>query len=364
MLEPGPGFNVFAGDNGQGKTNLVESIYAVCTLRSFRTSRLAEMIALDKSETKISARVRTAELERVYELELRSRGRTARIDGKVPRPSSRYFGHFNVVLFAPEDLAVVRGSPGERRKFLDRAVFNWEPSYLGIAQAYEKTLRSRNQLLRDVQSDRTSWVKAEPLVDVYDQQLAAIGGQVVSLRAQFLAAQRPVYEDAFASIMKIEDRAGVVYESKPEVQEALAESADPDELAGVLHQLLQGRRTVDRARGMTTIGPHRDDLGFRLGAQEAASFASQGQTRALVLAWKVALLSILHARRGEAPVLLLDDVSSELDPKRNAYLFEFLSTLSAQCFVTTTDPGYVRISGSRLDYSVDKGVIKAAKSPL
>lgn len=367
MLEPGPAFNVLSGDNGQGKTNFLEAIYALCTLRSFRTSRLADLIAIGATEAKISGRVHTGDLDRVYELELREGGRTARLDGKTPRPLQRYFGHFNVVLFAPEDLAVVRGSPGDRRKFIDRAVFNWSPEYLVWAQDYERILRTRNQLLRDLQREKLTWAKAAPLLEVYDEQLATAGARVTCARWSFLHALRPSVLTGFDAIMSTGLELGVDYQCQEPIAEALARAGQPPEreqIQAALLSLLNERRALDRARATTSVGPHRDDLIFTLARQPAASFASQGQTRGMVLAWKTALLSLLATQRAEPPVLLLDDVSSELDPTRNQYLFRFLSGLEAQCFITTTHPDFVLLADDRVDFEVVSGRITPRMSAL
>src|SRR5690606_27316790 len=142
--------------NGQGKTNLLESIYVAGALRSFRTQRMADLIGFGRDQAYIGARILRGGLERVYELTQRASSRLVRLDGKAVRPISRYFGDFNVVLFAPEDLQVPRGSPADRRRFLDRAVFNRAPRYLGDVQAYEKVVRSRNALLREIGSGKRS----------------------------------------------------------------------------------------------------------------------------------------------------------------------------------------------------------------
>src|SRR3982751_3104245 len=147
-LTPRERFNVFVGNNGQGKTNLLEAIYAVAALRSFRTSRLADMIAFGAPEARIGARVVKQDLVRVYEVTLGPTGRRVLLDNKAARPLSRYFGGFNVVVFTPEDLGLPRGAPGDRRKFLDRGVFNFDASYLPLATDYEKDLKTRNSVLR------------------------------------------------------------------------------------------------------------------------------------------------------------------------------------------------------------------------
>lgn len=355
QLEPGPRFNVLHGDNGQGKTNVIEAIYVAGTLRSFRTQRLAELIAFGEDEAYIGARVRRGGLERKYELTIGPRSRKVRLDGKVARPIARYFGDFNVVLFAPEDLLVPRGSPGDRRKFLDRAVFNWRPSHLAASQDYDKVLRNRNALLRELQENPRA---SAALLDVYDDQLAAVGAKVVAARRAFLDAVAPRFAIAFEAITHTGLPVALRYAGAGEL-EGLGD--DEPALQRTLGELLAGSRSRDRARGATNVGPHRDDLQFALADHDAQSFASQGQLRALVLAWKTAEMDLLQAAHGDPPILLLDDVSSELDAARNEYLFEFLGARASQCFITTTHPKHVLVTADRRDFRVSKGLISLVK---
>ncbi len=348
-LRPGPRFNVLAGDNGQGKTNVLEAIYAVCTLRSFRTRRLADLIAFGMEEARLGAEVDRGGSVRTYELALRPAARQARLDGKVVRPTSRYFGGFQVVLFAPEDLAVPRGAPAERRAFLDRAVFQRAPEYLGEAQSYDKVLKSRNALLRALR-DRHS--RDLTLLEVYDQQLAELGARRMVRRARFVEEIAPRFRGAFESIARVDAPVDLAY--APALGGAVAE--EPAVVAA-LAQALADARGQDIARATTSVGPHRDDLALSLGGQPAGAFASQGQLRAMVLAWKTAELDLLEEAHGEAPILLLDDVSSELDPRRNEYLFEFLRVKQCQCFVTTTHARHVLASEERVDYEVRSGSV-------
>jgi len=166
---------VFSGDNGQGKTNLLEAIFVIATLRSFRTAKLSDLIAFGDPRAKLGARVWKDELVRVYEVELAQGTRKVTLDGKAVRPLARYFGGFNVVVFTPEDLALPRASPADRRRFLDRGVFNLRPDYLATAQDYERVLKTRNTVLRQANDDRIDRKRAEELLVVYDQQLAEIG---------------------------------------------------------------------------------------------------------------------------------------------------------------------------------------------
>ncbi len=348
QLLPGPRFNVFAGDNGQGKTNLLEVVYVLATLRSFRTSRLADVIRRDAPRATLAARVLKDDLERKYQVVVEPGHRAVTLDGKTPRPLARYFGAFNVVLFAPEDLQVARGAPAERRRFLDRSVFSWRPSYLEQFQAFEKVLRSRNAVLRNAEGDRN----AEAMLAVYDEQLAPLAVVLAKTRRALLDEISPRFAAAFESITRSGVPVALEHVTAPELA-----AFDVD---AVKSGLARDRRK-DLARGSTSLGPHRDDLVFRFANADAANFASQGQLRALVLAWKTAELDLLREHHGDPPILLLDDVSSELDETRNLYLFEYLAQRDLQCFITTTHFRHVRLSRERVDHEVREGVIFPVK---
>ncbi|MBA3541492.1 MAG: DNA replication and repair protein RecF, partial [Deltaproteobacteria bacterium] len=198
-LTPRERFNVFVGDNGQGKTNLLEAIFCVAALRSFRTTRLTDLIGFERPAARLAARVKKADLTRIYEVELQRSPATkrARLDGKAARPLSRYFGGFNVVVFTPEDLALPRGSPSDRRRFLDRGVFNLDAGYLAIASDYDKVVKTRNSVLRQAGEGRIAGAKVGDLLEVYDAQLAALAVVMVAARMRFLALIGPELATTF-----------------------------------------------------------------------------------------------------------------------------------------------------------------------
>jgi DNA replication and repair protein RecF len=346
VLEPRERFNVFAGDNGQGKTNLLEAIFVVATLRSFRTAKLSDLIAFGTERAKLGARVWKDGLVRVYEVEIAQGSRKVTLDGKAARPLARYFGGFNVVVFTPEDLALPRASPGDRRRFLDRGVFNLRPDYLGTAQDYERVLKTRNTVLRQAADGEIDGRRTEEMLAVYDHQLADIGARVIAARREFLDVLRAELRAVFASIT----RTGIDASARYVVRSA---SSTSDELLA----RLRASRAKDLATSATQVGPHRDDVVLELDGREAGTFASQGQLRAIMLAWKAAELAVLGQAHGDMPILLLDDVSSELDPQRNEFLFEHLATLAGQCFITTTHPGHVLLRQHRADYRIGNGEI-------
>ena len=337
---------MFVGDNGQGKTNLLEAIFVVATLRSFRTSKLSDLVTFGRDTAKLGARVLKDSLTRVYEVELGVGSRKVRLDGKTVRPLARYFGAFNVVVFTPEDLALPRGAPGDRRRFLDRGVFNLDPMYLGIASDYDKVLRTRNSVLRQAGQGALGGKQVGELLEVYDEQLATLAVSTIEARLRFTTVLAPELRTAFAAITRTSRVASMRYASK------LLDSTAAD----IVLQL-RASRPRDLAAQSTQLGPHRDDLVLELDGREAGSFASQGQLRAIMLAWKTGELNILGRAHGDSPILLLDDVSSELDSTRNEYLFEHLATLAGQCFITTTHSAHVLLHHQRADYRIENGRI-------
>jgi len=350
LVEAHPRFNVFHGENGQGKTNLLEGIYLVATLQSFRAARVEELVRLGCPSARVRARLERAELERLFEVEIAGEPlrKNARVDGKPVRAVADHFGGFNVVLFAADDLQLPRGAPGDRRRFLDRATWNAEPPLYAEARVYQRVLRSRNAVLRDEEQARDP-ARQGALLDVYDEQLARAGAAIVARRRRYAAAIAPRLAAAFERIT----RSGLAAEARY----ATALTGGDGELEAELRSALADGRRRDLARGFTGAGPHTDDLEWLLDGRPARAHASQGQLRALVLSWKVAEIEHLRATLGDPPILLLDDVSSELDPARNAHLFSFLRDVPCQVFITTTHPAHVLVTADRRDFQVAGGAI-------
>ena len=329
---------VLFGANGQGKTNFLEACYLLCTLRPLRAHKLFELARIGSERPAlVTGRFELPSGVREVEVEVAREGRTARVDGKPVRDPEELFGGLATVAFTPDDLAVVKGGPEGRRKLLDRAAQNRHPSHVSDARDYLRALRSRNELLRQ---------GAEPaLLASFDEPLAALGARVRARREEVLDEIRPHAQKAYAEVTRGEAALGIDY---------LAAGRDSDDLAGGgpslparLLQALRRRMVRDRERGYTSVGPHADDLALSLGEKPARLYASQGQSRALVLAFKIGEIENLRRAQGRAPLLLLDDVSSELDPERNAFLMGYLAALNGQVVLTTTDPKLVAASAAK-----------------
>lgn len=350
-LEPGPRATVLYGQNGQGKTNLVEAVYFLATFRSFRTSRGEDLVRWGAPGALVRGEVRLGPLERRLEVEIAGGRRSARLDGKAVRRASPALQGVAAVLFVPEDLLLPRAAPAERRRFLDRALFAADRGYAAEAVAYEKNLKSRNALLRE-------GVSRPALLEAYDEELARTGARVVTRRRTLAGALAPRVEGLFRAIHG--DRpVRLRYRSDAAVEAAGSEADVRAALAAGLGE----RRGVDVRRGFTGFGPHTDDLELELGGHPAREHGSQGQLRSLVLALKLAELEHLGALLGEPPLLLLDDVASELDEVRRTRLFETIAALPGQSLITVTDRDLLPLLPERRDFEVRGGAVIPVGGP-
>jgi DNA replication and repair protein RecF len=355
-VTPSARATVAVGHNGAGKTNLLEALYYLATLKPLRASKLSELVQHGASTARVTGKFMLKGAERELSVEISEGARTALVDGKRAASFDDYFGGVSVVAFTPDDLMVVKGSPEGRRNFLDRAVFNRFPAHLSESRAYGRALKSRNRLLKE---------QAPPAhLVAWDETLARTGARLWVRRRALMNELKARASAAFERIGRTEAPASYAY--APSRLEGLDfEAATEEALGAALLDALAKRVQRDLERGHTSVGPHVDDLELKLGVQEARAFASQGQARALVLAWKVAEIENLQAASGVLPLLLLDDVSSELDPERNAFLMAYLHDSGAQTLLTTTEPSLVkRAAGEGTVWlEVSRGEVRPMPAP-
>lgn len=340
-VEPDARANVFLGTNGQGKTSLLEALDYVATLRSFRGAGRAQLVGHGAARAEAFLRVEGAEAPHEFRVAFDRKSREISLDGKRPERAVLYYGNAACVVFHPEDLDLVRGPPELRRRLLDRILVRVLDGYGEALRSYVRALKSRNALLRERQPDFRA-------VAAYDPQLARLGSAIVRARETVAAELLPAARAAAAEVALSDQEVSIVY--RP--------SAPPD--TGLYLDALQKALPSDLIRKSTSVGPHADDVSILWGRRLARVVASQGQTRALALALRLAELHVLQARSGRLPWLLLDDVSSELDRARTERLFALVAQLGAQLWITTTDPNVAALLPHARLHRVEKGAVSMA----
>jgi len=350
-LEPGPTATVLFGNNGQGKTNWLEAICFGISFRSFRSRNRTDVIQWESASASVQLALSVDRLDREIVAEVgRTRSRFL-LDGKAVRRDAPGLRHVASVLFVPEDLRLPRASPNERRRFIDLAVFGSDRGYYREAQIYQRVLKNRNALLKS--SDRPD----ETVLQTLDEQLAEAGAVVVEKRRSVVEDLSPRVCRLFASIHDaLEVR--LSYEGPKEISGV----GSRKELTAGLLEGLRKRRGLDMRRRYSGYGPHCDDIGFHLSQHLVRDHGSQGQMRSLVLAVKLAEVERLRDANGEAPVLLLDDVASELDSVRRQRLFETIADLPGQTFISVTDRDFLPQLPARRDFELSHGQARPARS--
>jgi DNA replication and repair protein RecF len=351
-LEPSDRLTVLLGENGQGKTNLLEAVYLLATLRPLRASRLGELVRFGAERAVASAQVLGPGGERTLAVEVVHGGRTATLDGKPVERLDSYLDGLAAVCFSPDDLLLVKGGPDGRRRFIDRAAFNRWPAVLGEAREYVRALRERNAALRH---------GGGPVEESFRAQMVKAGARLLRRRRDVVVELEPRLTAAFAEIS-----GGGAAEAELAYRPSggLALDGTEEQLEERLGDLLAARLPRDLERGYSTCGPHMDDLLLGLGGRAARVYGSQGQQRAFTLALRIAEVENLRAVQREPPLLLLDDVSSELDPEKNGFLLDYVARLPAQAFLTATDRRLIEpVAGPETRFfAVENGAVSALVS--
>jgi len=310
-----PGLNIFLGQNAQGKTNILESIYFLALTRSHRTRNDRDLIYFESTDFKVSGQLQRETGPLPLEISLTPKGRITKVNHLKQAKLSNYIGHMNVVLFAPEDLQLIKGSPAGRRKFIDIELGQMKPLYLSDLSQYNHVLKQRNSYLKNSEKIDATFL------EVLDSQLASFGSRVIHHRLVFSEEGNDI-EEQFLS-------------------------------------MLEKNRQKDIFRKTTSIGPHRDDLAFFINNMNA-TFGSQGQHRSVVLSLKLAEIELMEEITREKPILLLDDVMSELDNYRQLQLLETISN-NIQTFITTTTLDHLKELPEELKiFTIQAGHIKTA----
>jgi DNA replication and repair protein RecF len=361
-----PGVTTFTGPNGQGKTNLVEAAHYVATFASHRVATDAPLIRQGAERAILRAGIWSAGRDSLVEIEINA-GRANRVRlNRMPAPRPReVIGVLRCVLFAPEDLTIVKGDPDQRRRYLDDLLVASRPRYAGVRSDYDRVLRQRNALLK---SAKTRGAVPPSAMEVWDDQLVAAGAELTAARLRLVSELEPLVATCYSAVSGTERDTSVQYRISASRQTGAEDDAaggpagsaqaDPASLAKLLRQALAARRRAELERGISLVGPHRDELDLQIGGMPARGYASHGESWSLALALRLAAYQLLRSE-GEDPVLILDDVFAELDSERRDRLADLVRDAD-QVLVTAAVPGDVPggLSGAR--YSVADSVISRA----
>lgn len=320
--------NVILGENAQGKTNLMEAIYVLALAKSHRTSNDKELIRWDAEYAKIKGRLHKTHGTVPLELTISKKGKKAKYNHIEQKKLSRYIGNMNVVMFAPEYLNLVKGSPQVRRRFIDMEIGQISPVYLYDMSRFQKILQQRNHYLKQLQmkkqTDRT-------MLDILTEQLIEQAAKIVMRRFEFVRMleewARPIHHSISRGLEQLE------IQYKPSVN--VSEELDWSKMIKSYENKFAEIREREIDRGVTMAGPHRDDLAFAVNGRDVHTFGSQGQQRTAALSVKLAEIELIYSEIREYPILLLDDVLSELDDYRQSHLLNAIQG-RVQTFVTTT----------------------------
>ena len=323
-----PKINVFIGENAQGKTNVMESIYVLAMAKSHRTTSEKELIRWEQDYGKIEGDVQKKYGHIPLELVISKKGKKAKANHIEQGRLSDYIGQMNVVMFAPEDLTVVKGSPQIRRRFLDMEIGQISPVYLHDLLTFQKLLKQRNHLLKQNQGKQTL---QDVMFDVYTEQYIEAAAKVIHKRFHFMDLLQewagPIHYGISRNLEEMKIRYRPVSGMDAEWSQ--------EQMAAHLAIKLKEALPRELERGVTLIGPHRDDLQFIVNGYDVQTYGSQGQQRTTALSLKLAEIELIKQEVGEAPILLLDDVLSELDDYRQSHLLNTIKG-EVQTFVTTT----------------------------
>ena len=338
-----PGITIFLGRNGEGKTNIVESILYLAFLSSHRTSGDLPLVKLGESSAYTRARIQHPDREVLVELEINGdKANRARINQNPIRSQKDLFGLIQCVYFSPEDMDLVRGDPSERRRFIDQILTLRSARLAGVISDYERAVRQRNALLKT----RASFASLEP----WDQQVAKFGAEIIAARISLLKEFDPYFTKIYANI-SVEKPAHIKYKSSIENPTEVQE----ENYRSIILQMTE-RRPQELDRGLTLAGPHRDDLLLHLGDHLVKGYASHGESWSIALSLKLAAYELL-INEGAQPILILDDVFSELDEERRSQLIS-LAKSAEQTFITVAVEGDLPKDLDGTTYLVKNGSVK------
>lgn len=317
---PDKEMNVICGENAQGKTNILEAIWLFTGAKSFRTSKDSNFISFGSSRAKLELEFLSEGVEKTASL-LIDEKRKATLQETKLKSASLLAGNFNAVVFSPSDLRLVTDGPALRRRFLDTGIGQLYPSYIEVLRNYLRAVTQRNKIIKDFKFDPSLSV----MLDVFEEEIVSNGKKIISLRKKYISTLNEFLTSVYSGISSGKEILDMEYISEAEEN---------------FEEKLKLSRKEDMFSGVTGVGPHRDDIEFKINGISARNFGSQGQKRSVALSLKLAEAEVLKKLVGECPVFLLDDVMSELDPERQNFILNHIKGM--QVFITCCDPSNVK----------------------
>ena len=330
-ITPTDGINIIYGNNAQGKTNLLESIWLFTGGRSFRGNKDSDLVNFGKKSANLKLDFHAQERDQSAEITISAGTRNAKLNGIDKPRASALIGAFCGVVFSPVHLSLIKDGPAERRRFIDAAICQIRPSYAMLLAGYNRILSQRNILLKDIPYHREL---AETL-DIWEEKLSVYGAQIVYERLKYTNSLKKYCSKIYSGIADGREKLDIEYN----MSFAGKQQVKLEEVTDALRKSLYDGRKADISVGYTNVGPHRDDIKVKVDGKSAKEFGSQGQQRSSVLALKLSEAAILKDKIGEKPVVLLDDVMSELDNSRQDYILNCID--GWQVFVTCCEPATV-----------------------
>lgn len=346
-LSPCPGVNVIYGDNAQGKTNLMEAIYLFTGAKSFRGAKDREMVGMGAEKTQLHLEFYGEGRPQTAEIALFPK-KTVHLNEILLDSGTKLAGRFTAVVFSPSHLSLIQDGPQERRRFLDATICQLKPKYIRVLGDYTRVLAQRNSLLKDVAF--SSYLL--DTLDIWDQHLVRLSAIITRTRYTYLEKLKPLAGEVYRGISREKEEFGLRYLSKacPDVEDLSSPG-----LEGAIAEAVRLARREDLRAGSTTVGAHRDDLEITINGMNVRTYGSQGQQRSAVLALKLSECGVIRQLTGEEPVVLLDDVMSELDEGRREYLLNHMG--DRQIFITCCDPNYFRRMADGKSFQIQGGSI-------
>lgn len=345
-MEFSQGTNILYGENAQGKTNILESLYMLSTTKSHRGVRDRDMIRFGREESHIRSLIMKGGIDYRIDMHLRkNKSKGIAINGQRIKKASELIGILHIVFFSPEDLGIVKNGPAERRRFMDMELCQLDASYLHNLNQYNKTVENRNRLLRDIYM----FPDLKETLDVWDAQLVSFGSKIIESRRRFILDLNGIVGEIHGKLSGGREHLSLLYE--------------PNTAAEDLEERLRSSRERDIHMKTTSTGPHRDDFSFMDGEIDLRRYGSQGQQRTCALSLKLSEIDLVKKMIGHRPVLMMDDVLSELDSGRQNYLLNTIGGI--QTFITCTGLDEFVNNRFRIDqvYRVENGVCTKKQEP-